>query len=297
MADQDVMGDPTTQYPKSGPGFAQQRHGPGLELRMGSRPDAGEDSYRGTGRLTGRKAVVTGADTGISRAVAIAYAREGANVVLSYLPEEEADAQEVVQLIEDAGRRAVPAPGDVTDDYCTSLIDIPCRELGGVDVVADVAGKQQEVPDVADLTTEQFEETFETDMFFLFWLCRAAVPQMPSGSAIISTTLVEAYEPAPILLDYAAAKAAINILAKSLARQVAPMGIRVNAVALGPVWTPLQVVGGQPTEALARFGSQTPLGRPAQPAEMALAFVFLTSQEASYVIAETLSATGGIPTS
>ncbi|KAB1922664.1 putative oxidoreductase YhxD [Micromonospora noduli] len=297
MPDQYVMRDPTTQYPKSGPEFSQQQPGPGLQQQMGPQPDAGEHSYRGTGRLTGRKAVVTGADSGIGRAVAIAFAREGADVVLSYLPQEEPDAQQVVQLIEDAGQRAVTMPGDVTDEaYCTELIETARREFGGVDVLANIAGKQQEVPDIADLTTEQFDETFKTDVYSLFWLCRAAVPQMPAGSAIINTTSVEAYEPAPILLDYAAAKSAINTFTKSLARQVAPKGIRVNAVAPGPVWTPLQVVGGQPASALKQFGAQTPLGRPAQPAEVAPAFVFLASQEASYVIGETLSATGGMPT-
>ncbi len=297
MSDQYTMQDPTTQYPKADEGWKDHQAGPGLEQDMGPKPDAGESSYRGSGRLTGRKAVVTGADSGIGRATAIAFAREGADVVLSYLPEEEADAREVVALIEEAGRTAVAVPGDITDEaYCQQLVATAVERLGGVDVLANIAGKQQNVESIAELTTEQFDETFKTNVYSMFWLCKAAIPHMQPGSTIINTTSIQAYSPAPILLDYASTKYAINGFTKSLAQQVGSKGIRVNAVAPGPVWTPLQVAGGQPEEALGEFGAQTPLGRPGQPAEMAPAFVFLASQESSYVSGETLAATGGMPT-
>ncbi len=296
MADQYTMVDPTSQYPK--PGFdAQQQPGAGLAAVMTPKPDHGEDTYRGTGRLAGRKAIVTGADSGIGRAVAIAFAREGADVLLSYLPSEETDAEEVIALIQAAGQQAVAAPGDLKDEaYCEQLVTRAVTELGGVDILVNNAGKQQNVADIADLSTAQFEETFRTNVFATFWLCKAAVAHMPAGSTIINTTSVESYTPSPILVDYAATKAAINAFSKALAQQVASRGIRVNAVAPGPIWTPLQVAGGQPPEALSEFGAQTPLGRPGQPAELAAPFVFLASPESSYVIGETLAVTGGMPT-
>ncbi|WP_067509455.1 SDR family oxidoreductase [Actinoplanes sp. TFC3] len=297
MTDQYTMQDPTKQYPQADKSWQQLQRGPGLEQQMGPKPDAGETSYRGTGRLTGRKAVVTGADSGIGRATAIAFAREGADIVLSYLPAEEADAQEVVELIEKAGRRAITMPGDVTDEtYCRQLIATAVEQLGGIDILANIAGKQQNVEDIAELSTAQFDETFKTNVYALFWLCKAAIAHMPAGSTIINTSSVQAYQPAPILLDYAATKWAINGFTKALAQQVAAKGIRVNAVAPGPVWTPLQVVGGQPTEKLAEFGAQTPLGRPGQAAEMAPAYVFLASPESSYISGDTINATGGMPT-
>ncbi|WP_433942838.1 SDR family oxidoreductase [Paenibacillus sp. SN-8-1] len=299
MRDQDQYSvqDPATQYPKAAAEWKQTQPEPGLQEKMTPQPDAGETSYRGTGRLTGRKAVVTGADSGIGRAAAIAFAREGADVVLSYLPEEEADAKEVVKLIEDAGRKAIALPGDLKDEqYCEQLIATAAQKLGGIDILANVAGKQQYVEDIADLTTEQFDATFKTNVYSLFWLCKAAVKHMKPGSAIINTSSIQAYKPSPILLDYATTKSAINTFSKALAQQVASKGIRVNVVAPGPVWTPLQVAGGQPTSKLAEFGSNTPLGRPGQPAEMAPAFVFLASQESSYITGETLNANGGTPT-
>lgn len=299
MPDQDLytMQNPITQYPSSTAEWKQQQSEPGLQKKMTPVPDAGETSYRGTGRLNGRKAVVTGADSGIGRAVAIAYAREGADVLLSYLPEEEADAQEVVKLIEEAGRKAIAMPGDLKDEqYCEKLIAAAVEQLGGIDILANVAGKQQYVEDIADLTTEQFDATFKTNVYSLFWLCKAAVKQMKPGSSIINTSSIQAYKPSPILLDYATTKSAINTFSKALAQQVAVKGIRVNVVAPGPVWTPLQVAGGQPTEKLAQFGANTPLGRPGQPAEMAPAYVFLASQESSYISGETLNANGGTPT-
>ena len=291
------MQDPTTQYTKAGPEFQQQQKEPGLEQKMNPIPDAGQNTYCGTGRLTGRKAIVTGADSGIGRAVAIAFAREGADVLLSYLPEEESDAQQVVKLIEEAGRTAIPMPGDLKDEkYCEQLVATAVDQLGGVDILANIAGRQQFVPDIAELTTEQFDETFKTNVYSLFWICKAAVKHMKPGSTIINTSSIQAYEPSPILLDYATTKAAINAFSKSLAQQVASKGIRVNVVAPGPVWTPLQVAGGQPEEALKEFGAKTPLGRPGQPAEMAPAYVFLASQESSYISGETLNANGGMPT-
>ncbi|MEK3875306.1 SDR family oxidoreductase [Paenibacillus sp. FSL H8-0122] len=297
MSNQYKIQDPVQQYEKATPEFEQQQPSPGLETKMHPRPDDGAGTYKGSGKLTGRKAVITGADSGIGRAVAIAFAREGADVVLAYLPEEEADAKEVVKLIEEAGRKAVALPGDLKDEkYCEQLIAKAVEELGGIDILANIAGKQQFVKDIADLTTEQFDATFKTNVYSLFWLCKAAVKHMKPGSTIINTSSIQAYEPSEILLDYATTKSAINTFSKAFAQQVAPKGIRVNVVAPGPVWTPLQVSGGQPEEVLKDFGAKTPLGRPGQPAEMAPAYVFLASQESSYVSGETLNANGGMPT-
>lgn len=297
MSNQYTMQDPTTQYTKAGPEFQQQQQEPGLQKKMNPVPDTGEDTYQGTGRLTGRKAIVTGADSGIGRAVAIAFAREGADVVLSYMPEEEEDAKQVIKLVQEAGRTAIAIPGDLKDEeYCELLVDTAVKQLGGIDILANVAGKQQFVPDIADLTTKHFDDTFKTNVYAMFWLCKAAVKHMQPGSTIINTSSIQAYNPSPILLDYATTKAAINTFSKSLAQQVADKGIRVNVVAPGPVWTPLQVVGGQPEEVLKEFGASTPLGRPGQPAEMAPAYVFLASQESSYISGETLNANGGTPT-
>ncbi|NMO95044.1 SDR family oxidoreductase [Paenibacillus lemnae] len=297
MANQDQYQtqDPTKQYPQASSEWKQQQDEPGLQKEMTPVPDCGEQSYRGTGRLTGRKAVVTGADSGIGRAAAIAFAREGADVVLSYLPEEEADAQEVVKLIEEAGQKAVAVPGDLKDpSYCKQLISQAVEQLGSIDILANVAGKQQYVENIADLSDEQFDATFKTNVYAMFWLCKAAIPHMKPGSSIINTSSIQAYSPSEILLDYATTKAAINTFSKALAQQVGSKGIRVNVVAPGPVWTPLQVVGGQPEEVLGEFGSSTPLGRAGQPAEMASAYVYLASQESSYVSGETLNANGGM---
>lgn len=297
MSNQYTMQDPTTKYTKAGPEFQQQQQEPGLQKKMNPVPDTGEDTYQGTGRLTGRKAIVTGADSGIGRAVAIAFAREGADVVLSYMPEEEEDAKQVLKLVQEAGRTAIAIPGDLKDEeYCEQLVDTAIKQLGGIDILANIAGKQQFVTDIADLTTKHFDDTFKTNVYAMFWLCKAAVKHMQPGSTIINTSSIQAYNPSPILLDYATTKAAINTFSKSLAQQVADKGIRVNVVAPGPVWTPLQVVGGQPEEVLKEFGASTPLGRPGQPAEMAPAYVFLASQESSYISGETLNANGGTPT-
>ena len=292
--DQYKFQDPTTQYPQP-PFPEQEQRGPGLSENMDPRPDHGEKTYRGTGRLTGRKALVTGADSGIGRAVAIAFAREGADVVLSYMPSEEKDAQEVAELVKEAGQKAVLMPGDLKEQaYCTELVERTVAELGGLDILVNNAGKQQATQSIAELSDEQFDETMKTNVYSLFWTCKAALPHMPAGSSIINTSSIQAYQPSPILLDYAPTKAAINTFSKALAQQVGDKGIRVNVVAPGPVWTPLQSSGGQPPEALKEFGGQTPLGRPGQPAELAPAYVFLASAESSYVTGETLSVNGGM---
>lgn len=293
MADQYTFQDPTTQYPT--PKFTEQTQPePGLAKDMDPKPDHGEASYKGTGRLSGRKALVTGADSGIGRAAAIAFAREGADVVLNYLPSEETDAKEVVALIEKAGRKAVAVPGDISnEEFCKALIERAVTELGGLDLLANVAGKQLAVESIADLSTDQFDKTMKTNIYAMFWICKAALPHMPAGSTIINTASIQSYQPSPTLLDYAATKAAIVAFTKALAKQVAEKGIRVNAVAPGPVWTPLQPSHGQPAEAIPEFGRQTPLGRPGQPAELAPAYVFLASQESSYITAEVIGVTGG----
>ncbi|MGI4956347.1 MAG: SDR family oxidoreductase, partial [Janthinobacterium lividum] len=261
---------------------------------MDPKPDHGEESYKGFGRLAGRKALITGADSGIGRAVAIAFAREGADIVMNYLPDEEPDAQEVVALIKQAGRKVVTAPGDISNEaFCKSLIETANAGLGGLDILVNVAGKQTAQKSIADLTTEQFDETFRTNVYAMFWLCKAALPLMPPGATIINTTSIQAYQPSETLLDYASTKAAIVAFTHGFAKQVAEKGIRVNAVAPGPVWTPLQPSGGQPQEKIPTFGSKTPIGRPGQPAELASVYVLLASQESSYVTGEIYGVTGG----
>jgi len=245
--------------------------------------------------MKGRKALVTGADSGIGRAVAIAFAREGADVALNYLPGEEADAAEVVALIEAEGRKAIALPGDLQDEaFCRDLVAKAVDALGGLDVLANVAGKQLAVEKIEDLDTEQFEATFRTNVHALFWVCKAALAHLPAGATIINTASIQAYQPSPNLLDYAPTKAAIVNFTKSLAQQVAERGIRVNAVAPGPIWTPLQPAGGQPPEAIPDFGAQTPLKRAGQPVEMASAYVLLATQESSYITGEVIGATGGM---
>ncbi len=288
-----AMQDPTKQYPR--PKFEDQPQSvPGLARDMKPRPDHGEESYRGFGRLEGRRAVITGADSGIGRAVAIAFAREGADLVLNYLPSEEADAKEVVSLVEAAGRKAVAMPGDLSDEgFCQTLIEQGRAALGGIDILVNVAGKQTAQKDIADITTEQFDATFRTNVYSMFWLCKAALPHMPPGATIVNTTSIQSYQPSQTLLDYASTKAAITAFTHALAKQVASKGIRVNAVAPGPVWTPLQPSGGQPQEKIPDFGSGVPLGRPGQPAELASVYVLLASQESSFVTGEVYGVTGG----
>jgi NAD(P)-dependent dehydrogenase (short-subunit alcohol dehydrogenase family) len=265
---------------------------------MVPKPDHGEDSYKGFGRLEGRRALITGGDSGIGRAVAIAFAREGADVALNYLPSEESDVQEVVGLVEAAGRKAVKLPGDISEEaVCTKLVEDARRKLGGLDILVNVAGKQTAVEDIAELTTEQFDATFRTNVYAMFWLCKAALPHMPAGATIINTTSIQSYNPSPMLLDYASTKAAITAFTHALAKQVVGKGIRVNAVAPGPFWTPLQSTGGQPREKIPEFGSEVPMRRPGQPAELAPIYVLLASQESSFVTGEVYGVTGGNPIS
>lgn len=294
--DQHSFEDPSKKYADIDT-KAQSQDGPGLDADLVQKADRGEKSYKGSGRLQGRKALITGADSGIGAAVAIAFAREGADVAIAYLPEEEEDAKGVVALIEEAGRTAVAIPGDLTDvNYCRELVERAVTELGGLDILVNNAAKQQHVEDLLDLTDEQFDETFKTNVYATFWVTKAALKHMGPGSTIINTSSIQAYQPSENLVDYATTKASINTFSKALAQQLAPKGIRVNVVAPGPIWTPLQTAGGQPTEALPDFGSDTPLGRPGQPAELAPAFVFLASGESSYVSGETLHVNGGMPT-
>jgi len=291
--------DPKTQYYHDT--FPQQlQDPPGLQKDMEPKPDCGEESYKGSGKLIGRKALVTGGDSGIGRAAAIAYAREGADVAINYLPQEQPDAEEVKELIEAEGRKAVLIPGDLKNErFNYKLVEEAVEELGGLDILALVAGKQQAVEDIADLTTEQLKSTFETNVYPLYWLTKAALPHLPAGSSIITTTSVEGFDPSPMLLDYAATKSTIIGFTKGLAKQIADKGIRVNSVAPGPIWTPLQISGGQLQDNIPEFGSSTPatpIGRAGQPVELSSVYVFLASEESSYVTAQVYSITGGIPT-
>jgi len=296
VSDQYTFSNPVTLYPVIEPP-EQSQPAPGLDQELTPKADHGEQTWRGTGRLVGRKALVTGADSGIARAATIAFAREGADVVLSYLPEEEPDAREVAELVREAGRRVVLAPGDISDEaFARSLVKRTVDELGGIDLLVNVAGRQQAVEDITQISSKSFDETMKTNIYAMFWITQEAVPHLPPGSSIINTSSVQAYTPSPTLVDYATTKAAINTFSKALAQQLAPKGIRVNVVAPGPIWTPLQASGGQPTEALPEFGQQTPLGRAGQPAELASTYVFLASAESSYVTGATISVTGGMPT-
>ncbi|MEI9482543.1 SDR family oxidoreductase [Enterobacter cancerogenus] len=290
---QTKMQDPTTQY-HTGEYPKQKQPAPGVQSKMTPVPDCGEESYKGSGRLQDRKALVTGGDSGIGRAAAIAYAREGADVAINYLPAEEEDAQQVKQLIEEAGRKAVLIPGDLSDEqFARSLVHTAHEALGGLDILALVAGKQTAVEKIADLTTEQFKETYAVNVLALFYITQEAIPLLPAGSSIITTSSIQAYQPSPHLLDYASTKAAILNYSRGLAKQIAEKGIRVNVVAPGPIWTALQISGGQPQEKIPQFGQQTPMKRAGQPAELAPVYVYLASQESSYVTAEVHGVCGG----
>ena len=287
------MQDPREQYAK--PPFPEQpQSAPGLARDMQPKPDHGEESYRGSGKLTGRRALVTGGDSGIGRAAAIAFAREGADVAIVHLPAEEADAQEVVRLIEAEGRRAVAIPGDIKDEaFCTELVETAVKELGGLDILVNNAGKQTTQEFISDITTEQFDQTFKTNVYALFWICKAAAAHLLPGAAVINTASIQGFEPSEALLDYAATKATIVNFSKALSKQFMQRGVRVNVVAPGPFWTALQPSGGQTQEKLKTFGADTPFKRPGQPVEIAPIYVFLASQEASYVTGEVYGATGG----
>ena len=289
------MQDPLKQYPQPKYSMETQTK-PGLAGEMDPKPDHGETSYKGFGRLEGRKALVTGADSGIGRAAAIACAREGADVALSYLPEEESDAKEVIALIEKAGRKAYPIPGDITsENFCQDLVAQAVKSLGGLDILCNVAGHMYAQEDIADLTTEAFDRTMKTNVYALFWICKAAVPHLKPGASIINTASIQAYQPSAGLLDYAVTKAANVNFTKGLAQQLAEKGIRVNVVSPGPVWTPIQPTGGYPPEKVAEMGSSVPLKRAGQPAELASVYVLLASQESSYITGENFGITGGNP--
>jgi NAD(P)-dependent dehydrogenase (short-subunit alcohol dehydrogenase family) len=294
-SDQFSAQDPTTRYPSPGSGEKEIAH-PGLTGDMDVRPDHGENTYRGTGRLEGRKTVITGGDSGIGRAVALAFAREGADVVISYLPDEEKDGQETVRLIEDAGRTAVAVPGDLVEEAnCRDVIDRAVAEFGRIDVLVSNAAHQMAAPNgLEDITTAQLDRVLHTNVYALFWLCQAAIPHIPAGGSIITSSSQQAFNPSPHLLDYATSKGAIVTFTKGLAAQLAEKGIRVNSVAPGPVWTPL-IPATFPGEQLGEFGAQAPLGRAAQPAELAPFYVFLASGESGYMTAQVLGATGGTP--
>ncbi|MGW7594964.1 SDR family oxidoreductase, partial [Streptomyces rubiginosohelvolus] len=282
MSEQDQR-HPGKRYPQ--PEFPQQDQShPGATDYMEPRPDHGEGSYQGHGLLENRHSLITGGDSGIGRAVALAFAREGADVVFSYLPEEEKDAQDTARLIKDAGRRAVPVPCDIRNESeCRDLVVRAVDAFDSIDILVNNAAFQMaQSAGLEDITTEQFDRVMRTNLYAMFWLCKMSLPHIPEGGSIINTTSVQAYKPSPHLLDYATTKGAIVTFTQGLAGNLAERGIRVNAVAPGPVWTPLIPATLPDTS---QFGEQSPLGRPAQPAEMAPAYVFLASQQASYVTA------------
>jgi NAD(P)-dependent dehydrogenase (short-subunit alcohol dehydrogenase family) len=285
--------DPRNRFPKPALRGGDQDP-PGSTAAMPDRPDHGEESYRGSGRLTGRKAIITGGDSGIGRAVAIAFAREGADVLISYLPEEEDDARDTVQWIEKAGRRAVTVPGDIRDEaHCQAIIDRARDELGGIDILVNNAAYQMSQPGgITDITTEQFDRVMKTNLYAMFWLSKAAAQQMQAGSTIINTASIQAYQSSSHLLDYATTKGGIVAFTKALAEDLAEQGIRVNAVAPGPIWTPL-IPSTMTPEKVEKFGADTPLKRAGQPAELAPAYVYFASDDASYTTGEVLGVTGG----
>jgi NAD(P)-dependent dehydrogenase (short-subunit alcohol dehydrogenase family) len=286
--------NPQNAYPK--PPFPMQgQPWPGLQSKMTPVPDCGEASYKGSGRLAGRKALITGGDSGIGRAAAIAYAREGADVAINYFPTEEPDAREVEEHIRQAGRKAVLIPGDLRDEgFCKTLVDQAAQQLGGLDILVSNAAFQQAQTSIMDISTEQLDQTMKTNVYAMFWIVKAALPQMPPGSAIICTSSINAQRPSEALLDYACTKGAIMIFVRGLAKQVVDKGIRVNGVAPGPFWTPLQVSGGQTEEGLKKFGGDTPMKRPGQPVELASVYVELAAASSSYTTGQIYGETGGV---
>lgn len=285
--------DPRNKYPKP-PFNKQSQPFPGLAGKMTPVPDHGEKSYVGSGRLEGRKALITGGDSGIGRAAAIAYAREGADVAINYLPAEEDDARQVMELIRKEGRKGIAIPGDIrSEDFCKQLVSQAVQQLGGLDILINNAGHQKANESILDLSSEDFDWTMKTNIYAPFWIIKAALPHMKPGSSIIGLSSIQAYDPSADLYDYAQTKAATTNYVKSLAKQLGPKGIRVNGVAPGPVWTPLQVSGGQTQENLVKFGGDTPLGRPGQPVELASIFVQLAADDASFATGQIYGAAGG----
>jgi NAD(P)-dependent dehydrogenase (short-subunit alcohol dehydrogenase family) len=288
------ISDPTKLYSKP-PFKSQPQPWPGLQSKMDPVPDCGETSYKGSGRLAGRKALITGGDSGMGRAAAIAYAREGADVAINYFPSEEPDAKEVIDLIKKEGRKAIAIPGDLRDEaFCKQLVQKAISELGGLDIIVNNAGRQQSQNSILDLTSDAFDSTMKTNIYAPFWIIREALPHLPPGSAIIGTTSEQAYDPSPDLYDYAQTKAATMNYIKSLAKQLGPKGIRVNGVAPGPVWTALQISGGAQPEKQQMFGSWTMLSRPGQPAELASIYVQLAAADASFASGQIYGASGGV---
>lgn len=288
--------DPRSKYPVIAPPKQTQPE-PGLDAEMTPKADLGIDSYRGSGRLKGRRALITGGDSGLGAAVAIAYAREGADVAIAYLPEEEPDARTIIEQIEKAGVQALALPGDLRElEQCQLIVEKTVEAFGGLDILVNNASRQVWHEKLEDLSDEDFDATMKANVYSSYRVTKAALPHLQAGSSIIFTSSIQAYEPSETLLDYALTKAAQNNFSKGLAQALTPRGIRVNSVAPGPFWTPLQPSHGQPQEKLTQFGQDTPLGRAGQPAEIAGAYVFLASDEASYVSGETLGLTGGRPT-
>lgn len=290
-----MSSDPTTRYAGPEQQEPQTQEHPGRSGAMTPEPDYGEQTYRGSGKLSGKRALITGGDSGIGRAVALAFAREGADVMISHVEAEEQDARETCRLVRESGRTAASLAGDIQDEqHCARLVDQCVQELGGLDILVNNAAYQMSQAGIADISTEQFDQVLKTNVYAMFWLCKAALPHLSKGSAIINTTSIQAYEPSPNLLDYATSKAAILNFTKGLAQELAPKGIRVNAVAPGPIWTPL-IPATMPADKVGDFGADTPLGRAGQPAELAPLYVFLASDDSSYVTGERIGATGGRP--
>jgi NAD(P)-dependent dehydrogenase (short-subunit alcohol dehydrogenase family) len=285
--------DPRGKYPK--PPFKKQKQPwPGLACKMDPPPDHGEESYKGSGRLLGRKALITGGDSGMGRAAAIAFAREGADVVINHLPAEQEDADQVLALITDCGRKGFSIPGDLREEsFCQKLVVEVVEKLGGLDIVVSNAARQQSYADFTEIPSEEFDATMKTNIYAPFWILKAAVPHLKPGAAIIATASEQAYDPAAELYDYAQTKAATMNFVKSLAKQLGKKGIRVNGVAPGPIWTPLQVCGGASMEKLEKFGGQTPLGRPGQPAELGSIYVQLAASDASFANGQIYGSSGG----
>jgi len=291
--DQKAQTDPRTQFKGSGPEPEQPEIG--HESLMANKPDYGLETYQGSGRLSGKAALITGGDSGIGRAVALAFAREGADVLISHLPEEEEDARESLKAVRETGRNGMSMAGDIRDEaQCKSLVERALKEFGHLDILVNNAAYQMSHEGIEDLPVEEFDRTFRTNVYAMYYLCKAALPRMPEGSTIINTASIQAYQPSPSLMAYAATKGAIVTFSKALAQDAIKRGVRVNVVAPGPVWTPL-MPASTPPEQVAKHGESTPIGRTAQPAELAPVYVFLASQESSYVIGEVIGVTGGMP--
>jgi NAD(P)-dependent dehydrogenase (short-subunit alcohol dehydrogenase family) len=291
--DQSRPQNPLEQEPKP-PFPEQQQPPPGLESEMQPRPDYGEQSYRGSGRLQGKAAIITGGDSGIGRAVALAFAREGADILISYL-NEEPDAQETARVVQEAGRKAVMVPGDISEEaHCQRLVQRAMQEFGHLDILVNNAAFSRTYQGIAEIPSEEFDYTFRTNVYAMFYFCKAALSHMLPGSTIINTSSIQAYQPDASLLTYASTKGAIIMFSKGLAKEAIKQGIRVNVVAPGPVWTPL-IPASMPAQKTTQHGKQAPMQRPAQPAELAPLYVFLASQESSYIVGEVIGVTGGEP--